>query len=308
MLYFIVNPNSGGEKSFIKWKTVDRRLKKLKISYKSFVTDGPGDATRIASEICRNISGSVTIVAVGGDGTFNEVLNGIDMDADVTLGYIPTGSGNDLAAGLHFSKNPLKALDTVLKCRKIAEMDYGVISYGEGEIINRRFAVSGGIGYDAQVCYSLDDSNMRRVLGKVQLQKMAYLVIGARDIIETKPVKGYVIIDSERKVEFNRIMFAAIQNQQTEGGGFRFAPQAVNDDGRLSVCIVHTGNKLAFTRILAAALTGSHLKYPGVRTYDCKKIKIHLDRPMAVHVDGELCGRYADIELYCVERKVRIIV
>ena len=166
MLYFIVNPNSGGAKGYQVWKQAELRLQKLKVEYKVFLTTGPGDANEFSRQITNSDDENITIVPVGGDGTFNEVLNGANISDRVTFGYIPTGSGNDLARGLHMSLNVIKSLDSILSRKKIIEMDYGVLTYGTDEIVNRRFAVSTGIGYDAQVCVTIDESGAREKLGK----------------------------------------------------------------------------------------------------------------------------------------------
>ena len=308
MLNFIVNPNSGGEKGFSTWKKVERQLKKQKIRYQVMITDCRGDATRISRQICEADNEPKTIVAVGGDGTLNEVINGLILADHVTLGYIPTGSGNDLARGMGYPSDPVRALDRILKCEKITEIDYGVISYGDKDIINRRFAVSCGAGYDAAVCDVLHESAWRRRLAPFHLQKVAYTVLGAKTLLSTRPVKGSIILDNERKIEFNDILFVAVHNQPTEGGGYRFAPQAVNNDGRLSVCVVHTRSKLQFAKILLAAKPGNHLKYQGVRTYDCKHIRVELEEPMSMHSDGEILGHHRNFEAHCVERKLRMII
>ena len=308
MLYFIVNPASGGEKGFERWRQAERKLEKLGIKYDVRITDKAGSATCIARDICANTDIPATIVAVGGDGTFNEVINGLDLSDDITVGYIPTGSGNDLARELGLSKNPTTALDTVLECRNIRRIDYGVMTYGAPDVVNRRFAVSCGIGYDAAVCEVLQKSSLTRVLSPVGMQKVAYTGLGAMQMLKSKPSRGYILLDGTRKIEFKDILFVAVHNGKTEGGGYRFAPQASADDGFLSIGLVHTNNIMQFVKILAHAKSGNHIKYSGVRTFDCKNVKIHVDDPMYTHTDGEIIGLQNDIEVHCVESKLKIIV
>ena len=311
MLYFIVNPNAGGAKGYDTWKTAETRLQKLNVDYKAFITDCQGDAIRIAREITGtgdDREKDFTIVAVGGDGTFNEVLNGLNLDEDITIGYIPTGSGNDLARGLGLSGNVVKCLDNILSRKNIVEMDYGVVTYGTNEVKNRRFAVTAGLGYDAAVCVSMDNCGIRRELAKLKLQKQAYLLIGALEILKTRSSKGYLILDDKRKVEFNDIIFVSAHNHATEGGGKLFAPQADFQDGMLNLCVMHSKSKLHFTKTLYAGIKGNHAKEQGVRLYDCKNVKIHADVPLALHTDGEIFEAQTDIEIQCVERKLKIIV
>ena len=306
MLTFIVNPNSGGEHGFQVWKDVERRLKQKKIPYKVFITDGPGDATKIAREVCEDTP-DTTIVAVGGDGTFNEILNGLKIEMDPVVGYIPTGSGNDLARGLGFSNNPVKCLNRILERKNVRSLDYGVLSYGTEKVQNRRFAVSTGIGYDAAVCFAIRDYSEKGKAGS-RNKKKPYTMIGAAEIFRTKTSRGYVVLDDEKKVEFNDVIFISSQIHVTEGGGKKFTPTADPQDGELTLCIMHSKSKFRFIKLLYHGLNGNHLKYPGVRTYNCKHLKIHLENPKAVHADGELFGKQTDVEVRCVPGKLKIIV
>ncbi len=307
MLYFIVNPNSGGEKGFKVWKKLERRLEKQKAEYRAFITDGPGDAARIAAMLTKNASEPMTLVALGGDGTFSEMLNGIHISDLVTAAYLPTGSGNDLARGLKLSRKQSRNLARILHPQNAARMDYGVISYGQDEIVNRRFAVSSGIGYDAQVCRTLGGSGIRRYLSVLGLQKIAYTIEGVRTLWHTKPSKGYLVLDGRERVEFNHILFVSAHIHGTEGGGYRFAPKADPEDGKLTVCVVHTNSRLHFIRILLSAKAGNHLKYKGVRSYDCRSVRIHVERPTVIHADGETFPPQTDVEMHCIERKIRVI-
>ncbi|MDO4938593.1 MAG: YegS/Rv2252/BmrU family lipid kinase [Lachnospiraceae bacterium] len=307
MLYFIVNPNSGGAKGYLVWKEAELRLQKLKIDYKVFLTTGPGDAIEYSRQITNSDDDNIILVPVGGDGTFNEVLNGANITDRVTFGYMPTGTGNDLARGLKLSFNVVKSLETILSRKNIIEMDYGVLTVGSDEVINRRFAVSTGIGYDAQVCVTIDQNIERGKIGKINLNKQVYLILGALDILKIKPVKGHIVMDNDRKTEFNDIIFISTHNHITEGGGRKFAPQADCQDGVLNLCIMHTKTKLEFAKLLAAGLGGNHLKYSGVRAYDCRTVNIHFDEPRAVHTDGEVLGFFTDCEVHCVKKGIRII-
>ncbi len=307
MLYFIVNPNSGGAKGYLVWKEAELRLQKLKIDYKVFLTTGPGDAVEIARQITGGDDEEIIIVPVGGDGTFNEVLNGANITDRVTFGYIPTGTGNDLAKGLKLSRNAIRNLDNILARKHVTDMDYGVLTVEGDEVINRRFAVSTGIGYDAHVCRVIEENQRKGKLGRINLRKQIYILMGAIDILNIQPVSGYIVMDSDRKAEFNDIVFISSHNHMTEGGGRKFAPQADYQDGVLNLCIMHTKSKLEFVKILAAGLGGNHLKYSGVRAYDCRTVSIHLDEPRVVHTDGEVVGEYTDAEVHCVRKGIRII-
>ena len=109
-------------------------------------------------------------------------------------------------------------------------------------------------------------------------------------------------------MEFNHICFISAHIHPFEGGGFRFAPEADCSDGLLSVCVVHTASRVRLIQILLDAFLGRKNRRSGVRRYSCREAAIHLERPMAVHADGENCQMQQDIHLHCVQRKMRVIV
>jgi diacylglycerol kinase family enzyme len=186
-------------------------------------------------------------------------------------------------------------------------MDYGVVTYGDDVVKHRRFAVSAGIGLDAAVCHNLLYSRMRPLFNRIRMQKMNYILVGLKQYLKAKPTKGYMLLDGSKKVEFNYIYFISAHIHPFEGSGFRFAPKADCSDGKLEVCAVSHASKLQVLFILGRSLLKrSHNK--GLRTYQCREVQIHTDRPMAVHVDGESCLYQSDLHIRCIERKVRIIV
>lgn len=308
MYYFIVNPNAGhgsGEKI---WKKLKRRLKHSGIEYEVETTREQGDARRLARQITERGGTSQVIVAVGGDGTVNEILDGLSFDVPVTLGYIPTGMGNDLARALKLSKNPERCLKKVLNPRRYRYLDYGILSYGQEEPVYRRFAVSSGIGLDADVCHELEENRERKGWLSLREGRLSYLLLGIRQLFFSKPVKGYLLLDGVKKVEFNHIYFISFHIHPYEGGGFKFAPRADGSDGLLEVCVVHNAARRGMIPVLWDALLGRSNNHRGVRHYPCKEVQLHVDRPMRVHVDGEICMSQTDIHLRCVEKKIRMII
>ena len=310
MYYFIVNPHSSNGRGERIWKKLEKLLKDWKVEYQCFMTEKPGDAKKIARFLTEGIKEPRTITAVGGDGTVNEILDGLLFCGPVTFGYIPTGSGNDLARSLRFPQDPKKCLKKILYSQNCKQMDYGVLSYGEDAVFHRRFCVSAGIGMDAAVCHNLLFSRKNQCFCGRHLGKLAYLFIGIKQLVLAKPVRGYLILDGVKKVEFNHIYFIASHIHPYEGGGFRFAPQANPFDGKLAVSVVSHSSKRKLIPLFLFAYFGirkkKHLK--GIRTYECREARIHTARPMAVHTDGESCLCQDDLQVQCIEKQLRIIV
>lgn len=304
-LIFIVNPNSGGEKGFKVWKRLKRWLEMKGYQYKVYITDHRSDARSIAESLTSNLEddASLTIAVVGGDGTINEVLNGLHIDDRITLGLIPAGSGNDLARGLRLPKNPIVCLKKILRCKKLSYIDYGIISYGESFNEHRRFLVSSGIGYDAAITQSVHSKKNTRI----RLPRLSYIIEGILGFFKFHTSSGYIILDNSQRHEYGHMFFVSAHIHQYEGGGFRFAPKALNSDGLLTLCVVHASSKRKLFKILLSSKLGNHLKYAGVRSYDCRELTVHSDRPLPVHADGEGCYMQNDIRIECIKGKLKFI-
>lgn len=317
MYHFIVNPSANGGHGEKVWRKLENRLKSFGIEYEGLITQAPGDAMMFANRLTENNREPCTIVAVGGDGTVNEVLNGLSFEGQVTFGYIPAGSGNDFARSLKLPRSPRRCLKRILNSRCHVWLDYGVLSYENGSPVHRRFAVSSGLGLDAAVCHSLAESRDRarkRMIcrrgwaGPGISGRLIYLLPGIKEFLKAAPVKGYLLLDGTKKVEFNHIYFISAHIHPFEGGGFRFAPGADGSDGLLEVCVVHNSSKQGLLPVMTDALLGKAVHHRGVRFYGCREVRIHVDCPMPVHVDGEDCYCQTDIHLRCIEKTLRVIV
>ncbi|MCI8659014.1 MAG: diacylglycerol kinase family lipid kinase [Lachnospiraceae bacterium] len=315
MYHFIVNPSANrghGEKV---WRKLECRLKRLEIEYEGLITQAPGDAMMFANRLTEGNREPCIIVAVGGDGTVNEILNGLSFEGQVVFGYIPAGSGNDFARSLKLPRNPGRCLKRILHSHRHIWLDYGVLSYENGSPVHRRFAVSSGMGLDAAVCHSLRERRGRRQTKAGRRWacprasgKLLYILPGLWQYIKAAPVKGYLLLDGTKKVEFNHIYFISAHIHPFEGGGFRFAPKADGTDGLLEICVVHNSSKQGLLPVLTDALLGKAVHHRGVRFYGCQEVRIHVERSMPVHADGEDCYCQTDIHLRCIEKRLQVIV
>lgn len=308
MYYFIVNPDAHcgqGEKI---WRRLERRLLRSGTEYQVLMTEARGDACRFAEELSRNCREPRTIVIVGGDGTVNEVINGLSFSSRITVGYIPMGMGNDLSRGLKLPRSPYRCLKRIMNPRQFVELDYGILSYELEEPVHRRFAVSSGIGLDGAVCHNIltMGRKTRRIVGS--FGRMFYILMGLKQLLVTKPASGYLLLDGVRRVEFNHIYFISSHIHPYEGGGFQFAPRADSSNGELEICVVHSTSRLRLLPVLTDAWFRKIGRHRGVRFFRCKEAQIHVNRPLPVHADGESCCCQTDIHLRCVSRKLRFIV
>lgn len=308
MYYFIVNPGANNGHGGRVWKKLEKRLRRSGEEYEVLYTEGPGDASRFAGLLTARNWESGIIVSVGGDGTFNEVLNGLNLEVPVTVGCIPTGTGNDLARSLNLPRSPIRCLKKVLNPQYQRWLDYGVLSYEVGQPVHRRFKVSCGIGLDAAVCQRIAEARSRRRRGRLSGGRLSYVFPGIRQLFTSSPAKGYLVLDGVRKVEFNHIFFVTACIHPYEGGGFKLAPNADGGDGVLEVCVAHNASRLGLLPVLVDAFFGRSGYHRGIRFYSGKELQVHVERPMAVHADGEGCYAQTDIHLRCIEKKIRMIM
>lgn len=300
---FIVNPNSRSGMGGMIWDMIEPELKKRQVEYECFHTACTGHAARIIGGITSD-GKEHTLVVLGGDGTVNEVMNGItDLDK-VILGYIPTGSSNDFARGMKLPTEPLKALDMILKPRRIQRMDVGLLTRAGKK---RRFAVSTGIGFDAAICHQAAVSRLKVLLNHLKLGKLTYVGIALNRLFHDKPVKAEITFDGNETKRFRKVYFAAAMNNPYEGGGFRFCPDAANDDGRLDVIVISGLPRLAVLLLLPTAYKGWHVHFPGIHVFKCKKAVIKMERPLAVHTDGEPVFLRREIMAEILEEQIRVI-
>ena len=164
---FIVNPKSRTGQGELLWSQLEPELKKRRVSYEVRMTGRKKDAERIATEITADEE-EHTMIVLGGDGSLNEVINGIKNPSKVTLGYIPTGSSNDFARGMGIPKDAKKALELILNSEKIEKLDVGELVLGGKR---RRFLVSAGMGFDAAVCHEVCISKWKKILNESEIRR-----------------------------------------------------------------------------------------------------------------------------------------
>lgn len=303
MYTFIVNPNSRSGLGKHIWKEIHPILDEKNIEYSVHFTKHQKHATKLVRELTDDDQAH-TIVVLGGDGTINEVVNGVKHPHLTTLGYIPTGSGNDFARSYELPTNPKEALENILSAGHIRKMDIGELSYQNKK---RLFAVSSGAGFDAAICHEAVVSRIKFFLNKLKLGKLTYVLIALRQLLFITPQNVTMTLDKETSVSFNRCYFIASMNQRYEGGGFMFAPQAKPDDGKLSVCVIHDMSKLKILLLLPTALFGKHVHFKGVHTYNGADISIHTEAALPLHTDGEPIFLQRDFALRCLPEQLNII-
>lgn len=293
MYHIIFNPKSKGSQSRDVCRMVLAQLKVRDIDYTLYKTDHARHAEEIAHMLTR---GHVpcTILVIGGDGTMNEVLNGICYPDCVTLGLIPSGSGNDFAKAAGIPKDPQKALDLILS-GKTANIHYGIMRAGRKK---RRFLISCGAGFDSEICREVHHSRLKKFLSLFSLGNLVYTVIAVKRMILRTVFSADLLPDTRDAQHFDNITFVTAFNSSYEGGGFRFCPPADPRQGKLHVLCAHDIPLYALPPLFPLARIGKHLRFTSkIALQDTYHATLSFSQPVCIHTDGEVLGysRHLDI-------------
>lgn len=233
-----------------------------------------GQAAALAAAAARR--GVDVVAAAGGDGTINEVVNGLDGH-DVPLGIIPVGTANDFARQVGIPPDADHAMDVILQ-RKPQRLDTASLN-------GRRFlnVSTGGVGAEAT---AETPSDIKESLGPV-----AYAISGMRKFAGAQQYHGRFTGDGFL-YEGDFLMFA-VGLTRSAGGGTLVTPLASATDGLLDLCIVEGMSRGDFARTLLKVKRGEHVGQDGVRYVQVRSVTIDAPEPIAVNVDGEICnGRH----------------
>jgi diacylglycerol kinase (ATP) len=270
----IVNPSSGRE---LAAEHAGRMTAVLRQRYDIEVvtTEGDGDAERAGRSAAE--AGCGTIFVAGGDGTVNEVVNGVAAAgalARMRFGIIPLGTGNDFAAGLGLPADVDEALQVLLEDREL-RVDLGSVN-------GRVFLNTSGGGYIAEVSVAVTPQ-LKTIAGR-----LAYLIGGAQALWEYEPVRATVSAEPGGERLGLRLYAFAVCNSRLIGGGRLIAPYAVIDDGLLDVCLIEAMSAVEFVALARKVADGDHVDDPRVRYLQAESVVIDLEPEAWINTDGEV--------------------
>ncbi|MDO4470708.1 MAG: diacylglycerol kinase family lipid kinase [Bacillota bacterium] len=306
MYYFIINPHSKSGYGMSIWKKAEAILKEREVAYEARFTEYTGHAKKLAEQIAR-LSRPCTLSVLGGDGTLNEVINGLaETDfSHITLGYIPTGSGNDFARALNLSCDVEKCIEAILAPSQCIAVDIGLARTQEN---SRYFLVSSGIGYDADICRNVMVSPLKKAMNKIHLGKLTYVLIALKLLILYKACPVSVRMDKKETASLSKFFFITGMNMPYEGGGVKFCPKADFQDSLLDICMIGNLSKLKILALFPTAFVGKHGHFQGVTLAKCKRIDISSKSPLPVHCDGESLGVADHLTLQSAGKQINVIL
>lgn len=255
---FIINPNSGGGRSLKMVENIRKICEKDKLDYEMYLTNYPGEATKIAKKFrfSRNI-----IYSVGGDGTLNEVVNGV-VGSKNMLGVIPCGSGNDFYKTLEKLDDTMPLIDV-------------------GKINGKYFVNIVSIGIDAEV------ANNASIMKKIKLPaSQIYNASIVYTFFKYKFKNIEVEIDANKRN--GKCTILTICNGQVYGGGYKIAPSAALNDGYFDVYFVDKIQKPLILRVFAMLKKGTHESHKNVHKSKATRVKFKCRYDLVCNVDGEI--------------------
>ena len=299
---YIVNPISGQGAGRLTPPEIDRYATELHLDYEIVSTESPGHAIDLAQQAAA--AGFGYVIAVGGDGTSNEVLNGI-MQAwnqgfrDTTMGIIGVGRGNDFAFGFGILPGMEEGFKVIQK-NQPRSVDVGIIVGGDFPR-GRYFGNGVGIGFDAVVGF--EAAKLTRVHGFLN-----YVVAALRTIFLYFQAPT-LRIEFDNKVINQPSLMVSIMNGRRMGGGFMMAPQAVTDDGLLDLCIAGQVSRMGILLLIPKFMKGTQATHAQIKTANATKIDIFaMDGTLPAHADGEtICVACKELTVEIIKQPIKIL-
>jgi len=279
----IVNPAAGAGRTAKKWPQIMSLLKNIGLRFEHDLTEAPRHAIELAKSAAKK--GYELVVSVGGDGTINEIVNGL-YDAgnikDVMLGIISTGTGSDYIRTVGIPRRHVEACQRLLNPQKRV-VDLGEVEYASnGRAVKRLFVNFAGLGFDAEVVKAT--TQKFKTLGAVPSYLMGLLTtfLCYRNREVTVRLDG--------RTDDRKVCAVVMSNGKYGGGSMYVAPDADLSDGLLDIMIIDNISKPDLLWSLPRIYRGTHLTHPKVTAERAREIEIIPRQPMSIQADGELLG------------------
>lgn len=284
---FIINLISGTSDKAAIPGLIDQYLDKTQFEYEIAVTQYAGHASEIAAKA--KDDGVDVVVAIGGDGTVNEVARAI-VHSSTALGIIPCGSGNGLARHLLLPLNVRKAIEVINRC-EIRQLDYGIIN-------DYPFFCTCGMGFDAFVSMKFAEAGKRGPI--------TYVENVLREGLKYKP-ETYTIEDDNGTLQYKAFLISCA-NASQYGNNAYIAPQASMSDGLMDVIIMEPFDVFEAPQISIEMFSKTLDKNSKIKTFRTRHLHIRRDKPGVIHYDGDPVMTGADIDVELKPKGINIIV
>jgi len=294
----IVNLTAGGGKPKKHLDTILNYLKENGLNFKVSMTSRPKEAIEIARKASDN--GIEAIISVGGDGTVNEIINGIMQSKNnPALGIIPLGWANDFIKSTDIPPYIIKACQTLIK-GKTRRIDLGLINQ------QIYFGNICGVGFDAEVAHLANQLKSRHPRWNT-LSAYVYVLATLKKLLAPFSYHQVTVKIDGQEIQ-TKILFAAIGNGKVYGGRFKITPEAILDDGLLDICMVEEMGRLKYIMSIPRVCQGTHKGIKGVTFCRAKEVIIESSRPLLSQVSGEIIESQNKFVITILPKRLKIIV
>lgn len=246
-------------------------------------------------------TGHTRLFVLGGDGSFQDLVNATTKFSDVVLGILPAGGGNDLADALGLPHDPLRAAE-ILRDGNVCLMDAVRVETADGCV--RLYTGGGGVGLDAEASY-IAATRFRNLTGRFR-----YLLSAAVAFLRSSPISVRINWSLKENPAAPPLvctaLLVAVLNTPSYGSGLRFAPAAKTNDGLLDLVLVEAPSASEILRALPRLIFRGELRSPRVKRFPVHQVKIETDSPCRFHGDGEILG-YTPVRIEVLPGAIRIL-
>lgn len=301
----IVNPNAGRKKAKAEWPLISKLLEENGILFDVEFTKYRHHAIKLVSNKIKN-DGYTKIIAVGGDGTINEVVNGIFLQNrfetnEILLGVITIGTGNDWAKMFQVPSNYKDAIGVIAKENTFLQ-DVGKVYYNIGNKRESRYFINAaGLGFDALVT---DNTNKAKEQGKASA--FSYLSNMIKSLYKYKAVDVKITV-GQREIHKGTLFTLSLGINQYTGGGMRQTPNAISDDGLFDLMLVDKITKVKLIRKVKKLFDGKINNLKEVQSLLTDNLKVESDAKLMIEIDGENIG-HGPLEFELINKALQILI
>lgn len=300
----VVNPKAGSGKGLIDWPIISNTLNRKGIDFTCVFTEHKYHAVELTVKAIKD--GYRKLVAIGGDGTLHEVVNGIFIQdlvdsKDITLAVIPAGNGNDWVRMYGTSKSYNLAIEAMVESNTILQ-DVAKIEFYDSNVRHYRYMANGsGVGFDAAVAIKYNKLKENGRSGN-----WLYLYSLVKIFLTYKSKKFKIVVDGEL-FSNEPLLSASVGICKFSGGGMQQLPIAKIDDGLMDITVIKRMNKLRIIKDLKSLFNGKIHQNSKVIHTQCKSIEIESFPQSRIEVDGEPLG-YSPFKYTIVESAIKVVV
>jgi YegS/Rv2252/BmrU family lipid kinase len=300
--YLILNPMAGGGKAEKKYPQIAQLLTKKGISFTTFKTSAAGDGEKVVKTALK--AGYRKILVCGGDGTLNEIVNGV-MNQDlaptqeITIGLIPVGTGNDWGRTWNLSRN-IKTSIAILQNGKTAIQDVGLVKFNYKPDSKIWFMNVAGCGFDAAVAYA---ANKEKEKGNSSV--LTYIKQLVKTLFTYKTATCEMMIDG-KKIS-SQLFAVLIGIGKFAGNKMKLVPNAIPNDGQFDITLAHKISPWKVIRNFPKLFNGKFLGLKEVSVYQGTEFSITSEEDMYFQADGESMGK-VPLRITLVPNAIKVII